>query len=250
MKKSCVVIPAYAPTMRPYEEISFRQIMNVLGHHDCYIIAPDTLDTSRYSEMFPRLRVVGFTPDLWDGTHASYMHLPVREGFYSEFQDYQYMLIAQLDVFIFRDELLDWCERGWDYIGAPWVSGVVVKTALKNAPWLYLKALFTGNGKRLVGNGGFSLRNIQTCLNILRKYPREAQEWYGHEDYFWSLVVPSLSTSFRIAPFQEALRFAFETKPDMCLEMNGGKLPFGCHAWEKYDIDFWRKHFRDFGYTI
>jgi hypothetical protein len=38
------------------------------------------------------------------------------------------------------------------------------------------------------------------------------------------------------------LRFAFEAAPRQCLEMNQGRLPFGCHAWGRYDREFWTPH--------
>ena len=48
--------------------------------------------------------------------------------------------------------------------------------------------------------------------------------------------------SFKVASLEEGLRFAFEVSPKTCYEMNGGKLPFGCHAWAKYDPEFWKAH--------
>jgi hypothetical protein len=42
-----------------------------------------------------------------------------------------------------------------------------------------------------------------------------------------------------IAPLEVALRFAFEANPRICYEMNNYEIPFGCHAWEKYDKEFW-----------
>jgi len=43
----------------------------------------------------------------------------------------------------------------------------------------------------------------------------------------------------RVAPLEDALRFAFETVPRYCHELNGHRLPFGCHAWECDDRAFW-----------
>lgn len=39
----------------------------------------------------------------------------------------------------------------------------------------------------------------------------------------------------------EASAFAFERSPRYLYELNNNTLPFGCHAWEKYDMDFWLK---------
>ena len=39
------------------------------------------------------------------------------------------MLIYQLDAYVFKDELLNWANKGYDYIGAPWLpwkNGILV----------------------------------------------------------------------------------------------------------------------------
>jgi hypothetical protein len=45
----------------------------------------------------------------------------LSEEFYQAFTDFEFMLIYQLDAFVFRDELADWCRSGYEYIGAPWL---------------------------------------------------------------------------------------------------------------------------------
>ena len=42
-----------------------------------------------------------------------------------------------------------------------------------------------------------------------------------------------------MASLEDGLRFAFEVSPRTCLDLNGGKMPFGCHAWARYDRSFW-----------
>ncbi|MEM8909693.1 MAG: DUF5672 family protein, partial [Bacteroidota bacterium] len=61
-----------------------------------------------------------------------------------------------------------------------------------------------------------------------------------NEDFFWSIVMPKINPFFKIPNMQEALGFAFELAPRKAYEMNHHQLPFGCHAWEKYDPDFWQ----------
>ncbi|HMP76311.1 MAG TPA: DUF5672 family protein [Kiritimatiellia bacterium] len=60
-----------------------------------------------------------------------------------------------------------------------------------------------------------------------------------HEDLFWSLVAPLFDPALRVAPPDTAVRFAFEMEPRWCFAQTGGELPFGCHAWQKYDRAFW-----------
>ena len=78
----------------------------------------------------------------------------MSKQFYFRFlPNYKYMLIYQLDAWVFTDNLQEWCDKGYDYIGAPFLS--IVK---KNSP----RVIFKG-----VGNGGLSLRRIQYCIDVL-----------------------------------------------------------------------------------
>ena len=66
---------------------------------------------------------------------------------------------------------------------------------------------------------------------------------YGrHEDAFWSFDAERFSPGFRRATVDEGLRFAFESAPRRCFELTGHKLPFGCHAWERFDRAFWEPY--------
>jgi hypothetical protein len=62
---------------------------------------------------------------------------------------------------------------------------------------------------------------------------------YYHEDYFWAYEAGRYVKEFRIPQPSEALDFSFETAPRYCLAANSGRMPFGCHAWTKYDRAFW-----------
>ena len=63
----------------------------------------------------------------------------------------------------------------------------------------------------------------------------QMRRWQRNEDYFWSDEAVHFYPEFKVASFEDGLRFAFEVAPRLCLELNGGKLPFGCHAWPRYD---------------
>jgi hypothetical protein len=53
-----------------------------------------------------------------------------------------------------------------------------------------------------------------------------------------------------IPDVKTSIGFYFETFPRDCFKFNNLKLPFGCHSWDKYDIDFYRPHIEAFGYGI
>jgi len=66
-------------------------------------------------------------------------------------------------------------------------------------------------------------------------------EW-RHEDHFWSDEAIKYHPEFRVASTELGLRFAFEVAPRYCFELNNYTLPFGCHAWPRYDRNFWEPY--------
>ena len=72
----------------------------------------------------------------------------------------------------------------------------------------------------------------------------------GYEDQFWGISVPKKFAWFRVPSFEEAAAFAFEMQPRRLFDLNHEVLPFGCHAWWKYDLDFWKPHIEKFGYKL
>jgi hypothetical protein len=61
-------------------------------------------------------------------------------------------------------------------------------------------------------------------------------------DIFFSDKAIEFLPEFKVASFEEGLRFGFEVAPRKCFELNGKKMPFGCHAWARYDRSFWEPH--------
>jgi len=188
-----------------------------------------------------------------------YNKLLLLKDFYKIFEQYEYILIHQLDAFIFRNDLEYWCKFGFDYFGAPWFKrkfyfkNAIRKIVINHNTFNYCRLLFNKviqRRKNFAGNGGLSLRKVATCISFLENYSDIANSWKGNEDIFWSCVVPNLFTHFKVVPFKIALDFSFDTIPEICFSKNGNRLPFGCHAWYKYNINFWRPIFKYYGYTI
>ena len=69
-----------------------------------------------------------------------------------------------------------------------------------------------------------------------------ADNYPFNEDGFWTLEAPKYDSTYKIAPFKTALQFGFERFPKESFVINHQRLPFGCHAWVKYDRDFWSKY--------
>lgn len=83
----------------------------------------------------------------------------------------------------------------------------------------------------------FKLLGVRNNLNYLRHNI--------NEDVIFSLLVQCSWISCNLPSFDIALKFAFEVNPSCLYYINNEKLPFGCHAFEKYEYDtFWQKHVR------
>ena len=253
-----IVVPmSTRADLQPDEEVSLHHLTYHLGNYDKYLVVPESLVIDREGFYLARF------PNEYFGSVLANTRLMLSKAFYERFSDYEYVLVYHLDALVFSDQLAMWCDAGYDYIGPPWFH-------TEDTPWVKEPG---------VGNGGFCLRNVQSCLRVLnspryavepnvywqkysiktsgmkrylnypRKYlkyihklnsvEREVRNFTRNEDKFWSFRATHYCPDFKIAPVDVALQFAFEGDPAMCYEKNGRKLPFGCHAWTKYGREFW-----------
>jgi hypothetical protein len=265
MKKIAIVTPMYREQLSPDEKLSLRHLDYFLPSHQRIVIAPPSLNVPLSNITIERF------PARYFADIAAYNRLLLTEEFYARFASFDYILIYQLDCLVLSNALDHWCDQGWDYIGAPWLTDF---------------ASFGGPGVGLwkVGNGGFSLRRVASFLQVFREYdPRNAADIYweqivrrfpgykrlfrlpklalkrlpiraplhfhlGHnkamEDWFWGVEATYYFPGFKVAPPEEALSFAFEMDPAFCFARNNYRLPFGVHAWQRYDRKFWERHLK------
>lgn len=250
MEEVAVIIPLYQEKLQESDLASLRQSYSEFKDYPVIVACPQGLNISFYSDEFPNLQWEEFSQEYFRDIQG-YNRLMLSEEFYARFANkYEYILICQTDVWIFHGrELADWCSKGYDYVGAPWVMrDVYGKFPLKQ--WMRYDAWKKHrNGLRCrqdlwgkVGNGGLSLRKVQSHLDVLREN-KELIEYYLScgkpfyaEDIFWG-VEPK---TFRYPTQEEALQFAFDKDPDYCYYKNNFELPFGCHAWNKgRNARFW-----------
>lgn len=263
-----VVIPVYKAKPTLMEIASFKQCLTVLKDYDIHVVTFAELDLSVYDEISvatSKKYELQFFAEEYFMSVAGYNRLCLDTSFYKRFSRYEYMMIYQLDAWVFRDELAYWCSLGYDYIGAPWF----VFSDRQNRYTEQVEG---------IGNGGFSLRKISFCLSVLRfplwfpfitpkklcpkrislreliKYPfkllgvRNNLYYFRrkiNEDKIFSQLAQGSWIACKLPPFDIALKFAFEINPSYLYCMNKEELPFGCHAFEKYEYDsFWKKYIR------
>jgi hypothetical protein len=228
--KVAIVIPIYRVTLNKNEMISLQQATKILGDYQFIIVAPENLKI----EMPITNGIIEYFPIKYFDSVDSYNILMLSEFFYERFINYEYILIYQLDAFVFSNQIERFCSLGYAYIGAPWLSG------LRNDCNERCNIFH-------VGNGGLSLRNVEKFLRIFDKRQEKVIDFRFNEDIFWASMN---SDEFRVATLNVALQFAFESEVEKCFRMNHNKLPFGCHAWEKYNFNFWRPYISQMGYDV
>jgi hypothetical protein len=254
---ACIVIPKYKERMTKGEEVSLRRCSSVLRNYRKVFISPNGLNNEDVMHQYNIDDTLYFDEHFFNGVEG-YNRLMLSRLFYERFREYSFVLIHQLDAFIFKDELQFWCDKGYDYIGAPWLT--------RRAPYRrqfddYLalgKAGYWPRGlrrvifpKRKVGNGGLSLRRVSKFCEVLTKLHGVAERFPFQEDLFWSIVVPDYFPFNYRKPFaRTAALFSVEEDPRLASKITGNKVPFGCHAWEKIDIDYWRDLFAEVGVVI
>ena len=267
MKTVVVIIPVYLPTLSEDERISFCRTLEVLGHHIIVLVCPNNFESNEFDDLARKynvkLRYERFDNSFFKGIEG-YNRLLLSDLFYRRFQQFQYILICQLDTYVFKDELNEWCYKGYDYIGPPLFDDENPKISIEGMT---------------VGNGGFSLRKVQSFLNFFdsnknvfspsqivdlislwrkphtrifvwalmclgwrNKARSVARRYRYNEDCFWCILLDGSRFSLKRPKPEEALSFAFERFPKQMYQLNHYALPFGCHGWRKYQYnDFWKE---------
>lgn len=264
-----IAIPVYK-NPDEFEIISLRRCCQVLSRYEMSLVCPEGFDTSILKSLWSEYGLV-FSEDRFNPSYfinlAGYNRLMLSTEFYDRYSQYDYILIYQPDAFVFDDKLVEWCVKGYDYVGAPLFGAYTDKVFYKD--------------RGRVGNGGLSLRRVKAFTdyfngkhNVIpvcdiarrinlkdkiytrwfvwllmvfgwRNTPKSfADNWEYNEDDFWSGVLCGTNYEMKKPSVREAMDFAFERFPKEVYDITGC-LPFGAHAWRKYEYEeFWRMYIK------
>lgn len=233
-KDIAIVVPVYKVQISNIERNVLVHGATILSKYPLVLVHPKNLDLSVYKELVPHAQFISFAKDYFKSL-AGYNKLLINDSFYRAFSSFQYLLIFQLDAWVFEDSLLEWCRKGYDYIGAPWLEEPTPGKTSAIIP-------FTKLCINRVGNGGLSLRKVSSHRHIANRLKPLSRFYHYNEDVFWSMIVPMVFRSYRKPSVLEALHFAFEHRPEECYKKIENQLPFGCHAWERNEKEFWGQY--------
>lgn len=238
------------------EVISWRQLLKTLRQRTIVVFHPENILPS---DLLPRIdndNVIQYLPlpkDHFKSIH-SYNRLLLNPSFYEHFLGHQFLCIIQLDVFLLKDDFQKWEAMPYHYIGAPWFADWGKQESQQ----------ITG-----AGNGGFSMRHIESTIKLLRSktrkydlatslraildHPFSLSIWKKYtfhnsthyrrihkinEDIWLARDAPKHLDWYKVAPPEVAIKFSFDAQPRYLYELNNKQLPTGIHAWWKYNPEF------------
>ncbi|MBR3306730.1 MAG: hypothetical protein IKI75_05695 [Lachnospiraceae bacterium] len=233
-----IVIPVYQKKLNVFERISLLQVFKVLENYPISIVAPESLDIdlSNYGINVKAYTIERFKDDYFINTE-SYSCLCLEEEFYNRFLQWDYLLIHQLDAFVFSDRLDEFVNMGYDYYGA----------AVSNVHWKDYH----------VGNGGLSLRQIKKTISVIQNKDSIMESvgckelFYKYEDLFFGYCGFSEGIEYNTAPIEVANSFSVEDDTfGGFRKINELGLPFGTHRWYGCFYFFWRPIIEAYGYVL
>jgi hypothetical protein len=254
-KDVAIVVPLHKTELNADEKLSIGRL-KILKGYPRFLVIPKKLENEPFPEFIGFKRIIVENEFL--STYKGYNELLKTGEFYSRFKNFKYMLIYQVDCLALQDNLLKICDKDYDYVAAP----------------IFRYNLRGNITKRFVGNGGLSLRKIGPAIKVMKSYekpskklpwkifhilmlpiktlqyllmkkPRSVSHLFTvNEDIFWSLEAKKFFPDFKVAPVKDACEFAIEREKEICLKLNNNKLPFGVHAFEKYNKSFWMRQLK------
>ena len=259
----CIVTPFHKNKLNNYEKISIKSINKVFKKEKKFLVT--------FKEN--NLNLKGFENRYFDKfffqSIQTYNQLCFNLDFYNSFLEFEYILICHLDVIVLKKEFIEeLINLNISYIGAP--------SGKKNIFDRSRKKLW---GIRYFCNGGFSLRKTSDFIKVLnsniiqspfnyytryeclksgflkyfllliksmmqnksKKAEYFTQNFYLHEDSFWTYFAKIFYKNFKLPTLQQTNNFAFDGDPYFFYKKNNNKLPVALHGHYDY-LNFLKKN--------
>lgn len=224
MKDVAIVAIGYKSEMTDGEKLSFKRCLDVFQKRDIFVVGPLNVSRDEYVKINENQSEINFInlEEKWFKSVFTYGKMLMQKWFYELFLEYKYILIYQLDCYVFNDNLDYFVSLDYDYYGATWL-------------W--------DNTFYCVGNGGLSLRKISAFIENLEE--RKDLDFINSDKCDYFIEDHAFCTGFyplkNICPINIAEQFSFETSifnrnPD---EMNIEDFPMGIHGFaNSFKINF------------
>lgn len=265
-----ILIPMHKQEPSLEEMTSLVQCQKVLGNYPIYLLHPQGMSTKTYEAIFPTLKTLT-APSKSMASITAYNSLMISPFIFNALASHSHILIHEPDAIVLKNDLHYWCEQNIDYIGAPWFSSDAIEdlqlkatgnfglslintnavnTFFSNNPrWFSSSMIFRELIRGIRGKVGAFDRALKS-IGPSGKVSGAHRLYHDHCDIFWSYLAPKVAPDFKVAPPEQSIRFSWETSPKKCLSICKGELPFGIHAWPKYDLELLQPLFIQSGVTM
>ena len=247
--KDCVLyLNIFKEKLYDYEILSFNRTLDVYLGSDVCDIKLHMPETTNENILFDYLNedikeriydnnlyICKDSPLLFQSVNG-YNNMLLTNFLYNDMsKKYKYMLIIQIDAFVFNDMLKYYIDKNYDYIGAYEYflyrqnNNGIISENISSEKYMYL-------------NGGFSLRNINKCIETVNKYcviPEYLDHkilfdtivncTYLQEDSFFSQLLNQDNIDTK-----DLIMFAYSNLNSYSMyPLNKYQYPFGCHGIQK-----------------
>lgn len=280
-----ILIPIYKEHLSDTESISLNRCLKVLSKYPICFVTFKMLNTKEYDTICKKYKVEMqkeyFDAYYFQNDLIGYNSLMLSKKFYKKFLKFTYLLIYQLDAYVFRDDIEYWCNKHYSFIGGPVFEGYLKC----NQNSLYLNCM----------NGGVSLRktkdiytliksinkieifeNIYEKGNIFQKikalcmiflsidiqskytpsnnedllisyfFIEKINRFLKRKKFFKTIDLSIKKIHLKFPTFNETYHFCFDENIEHLYELSNHTLPTFCHAFHSDNKrEFWSK-FIDF----
>jgi hypothetical protein len=288
----CIVIPVYRLPLPEDELSSLTNTMLLLASYSIHLVCPQGLDPNLDLSLGHLLEdavkagrdveVTYFSTSFFESV-STYNNLMLSPSFYQKFIAWDYILIAQLDAWIFSPDLACWLEYGYSYLGAPWLSladlplgldcpkeavgngglslrrvvhhhAVLVSWRFRYSPVLGLREILSAHSPLQPCSEGVSMHSLLRFLNrmflVLRRLVswRNSLSYYAkcglNEDILLGLLAPRVFPWFRVADPRVAARFSLDENPGFFFQRYLGSDSL------PFGCHAWRKSYASFWQAV
>ena len=220
--KRCIIgIPIYKSKLKETEKASLNQLCKVIGHsYEICLICPDNIELNEYIDIAYSNGVYLsylFCGNEYFKSTETYSYMLETPDFYNCFNEYDYLMIYQLDGWIFVNFLDYYIDLNVDYIGSPWRTGIL------------------HFNEDTVGNGGVSLRRVQKFINVCSKFTSSdyQKQHVENEDLFFCKTMRK-QINLKFADIKNASNFSLQSNWQYFInKYNDKHLPMCLHAWHR-----------------
>ena len=241
-KTYCIVVPAYKEHLDTMSTIALQSLADRTNLYEhTYLVVPEGLNVDEYQKIFKNIKILEFNKAYFINIYT-YTQLCLSYDVYATFAKYDYMLLYQLDCYLFRDEIQQFVNMGYDYIGAPIFSiKAGWKTCKKNQP--------------AIGNGGLSLRKINKFMELTNPDGKFRRTYMLSQKIISSVIVEdiyfcdTLPRLYNVKLYRPSIDIVLQFSWDQSVEYidallhnaNLFKIPMGAHAINK-SVDYWKQY--------